>query len=304
MLLRTTHSVPMAGPKSFYRMAVATVRPKDASALAMPPLLCLHGLTRNRHDFDRLADTLGRDRLVVTADMAGRGDSDWPGADLYRFPQYLNDVSTLIALILSWANADRLDLLGTSMGGLIGMLLAAKNDAPLRCLVLNDIGPFVPQAALIDIAKNVGRPARFSDRAEAEEAYRRRFAGWGPMTDAEFAYLFGHSVRTDGAAVTVNYDPTIGDALRSAEIADLDLWAAWESMPTHLPCLVLRGSDSPLLSRETTDNMVLRHSLTDVIEIAGTGHAPHLQSAQQISLVGGFLATSQAPSRLAASHAK
>jgi len=124
----------------FHRLAYRESGPADGL-----PVLCLHGLARQARDFDSLAAALGADgRRVMAADMAGRGSSDWLRDPLdYGYPQYLADTATLIARL----GGEAVDIVGTSMGGLIGMMLAAQAETPVRRLVINDVGPFIPKAA-------------------------------------------------------------------------------------------------------------------------------------------------------------
>lgn len=153
-------------------------------------LVCVHGLTRNARDFDALAAALSPDHRVICADVVGRGGSDWLGDPAgYAYPTYIAHLRALLAHL----GLARVDFIGASMGGLIGMMLAAGEDPPVARLVMNDIGPFIPGAALARIGDYVGADPRFDD-VDALEAYLRSiYPGFGPMTDAQWRAFAGHS---------------------------------------------------------------------------------------------------------------
>ncbi len=249
------------------------------------PIVCLHGLARHARDFDNLAAALAAaGRRVVCADVVGRGESGWLRDPMdYGYPQYLADTATLIARL----GSRQVDIVGTSMGGLIGMMLAAQADAPIRRLVINDVGPFIPKAALERILDYFGKDPRFSDLAEAEAYHRRVYRSFGDLSDAQWRHLTETSLRRDGAQWRLHYDPRIALPLREAEIADVDLWPLWDAV--HCPTLVLRGAESDLLLPETAAEMRARGPRAELIEVAGCGHAPALLDADQIDPVRDWL---------------
>jgi len=249
------------------------------------PVVCLHGLARNARDFDNLAAALvASGRRVVCADVVGRGKSGRLRDPLdYGYPQYLADTAALIARL----DCEVVDIVGTSMGGLIGMMLAAQPEAPLRRLVINDVGPFIPKAALERILDYLGRDPRFPDLAAAEVYHRRVYRSFGDLSDAQWRYMTETSVRRDGEGWRLHYDPRIAEPLRAAELADVDLWALWDAIAC--PTLVLRGAESDLLLAETAAEMRTRGPRAEVIEFAGCGHAPALLDAAQIDPVKDWL---------------
>jgi pimeloyl-ACP methyl ester carboxylesterase len=245
----------------------------------------VHGLTRNGRDFDALALRLSEQYRVICPDIVGRGDSEWlhDGA-LYTYAQYVADMTALIAR----ADVDAVDWLGTSMGGLIGMILAAQTDTPVRRLVLNDVGPFVPQAALERLASYVGICTRFDSFVDAERYLREVHAPFGALTDTQWRALAERSV--SGSAETgyaARYDPEIGTALRAGLAGDVDLWATWDLITC--PVLVLRGSQSDLLLSQTAAEMTVRGPRAEVVEIKGCGHAPALLDEAQMNVVAEWL---------------
>ncbi|MCW8086079.1 alpha/beta fold hydrolase [Sabulicella glaciei] len=247
------------------------------------PVVCVHGLTRNGRDFDVLArDLAARGRRVLCVDVPGRGVSGWlPRPELYAVPVYAQCLAPLVAAL------GRHDWVGTSMGGLIGMAMAALPHATMRRFVVNDIGPFVPAAAIGRIqAYMAGAPTEFADAAALEAYLRRVHAPFGALSDAEWAHLARHSARVapDGRTV-LHYDPAIGGPMMAGDPADIELWPLWEAASAR-PTLVLRGEASDLLLPETAVRMAAR---VRVETIPGCGHAPALMEASQVALVADFL---------------
>jgi len=248
-------------------------------------LICVHGLTRNARDFDTLAQALADDYRVLCPDVAGRGRSDWlrNKAD-YNYPQYLQDMAVLIAR----SGAQQVDWLGTSMGGLIGMLLAAQPDTPIRRLVINDVGPFIPRAALERIAEYLGHAPHF-DSLGAMEAYVRQIAApFGPLTDTQWRHLTEYSARrTEQGDFVFRYDPGIAEPFKTLTGADVDLWPYWDQV--HCPTLLLRGEDSDILRAKDAQVMTQRGPKAELIEFSGIGHAPMLMDEAQIHPVRDWL---------------
>jgi pimeloyl-ACP methyl ester carboxylesterase len=252
-------------------------------------VICVHGLTRNGRDFDTLAAALAEAGCrVVCPDVVGRGDSGWLADPAgYGLPQYLADMTVLLARL----EVEAVDWVGTSMGGLIGMMMAAQPGHPLRHLVLNDVGPFLPKAALERIAGYVGHDPRFADLAAAEAYVRDVHAGFGALADHQWRHLAETNVVAaegeEEGALRLRYDPGIGAGFRARPAEDLDLWAAWDRIA--VPSLVLRGADSGLLLPETAAEMSRRGPRAELVEIAGCGHAPALMDPGQIALVRDWL---------------
>lgn len=260
----------------------------NSSATASKTVVCVHGLTRNSHDFDTLAEFLVTttspiDR-VVCPDIAGRGASDWlKDPTSYSYPQYLADMTALIARL----DTGSIDWVGTSMGGLIGMSLAALPNSPIRRLVLNDIGPVISKASLQRISDYVGLDYRFSSLDALERHLRKIHAPFGPLTDAQWQYMARYSQRDLGDGnLGLAYDPAIAQNVKLG-VADVDLWTLWERI--SCPVLVLRGADSDILSVETAQMMTARGPKAELRTIPGVGHAPALMAQDQIDIVAGWL---------------
>ena len=252
-------------------------------------LLCVHGLTRCGRDFDDLAQAMADHYRVVCPDVAGRGRSDWlPDPGLYSLPQYAADMLTLIAALAP----QQLDWVGTSMGGLIGMGIAASAASPIRRLVLNDVGPVLTAVSLKRIGQYLGNAPRFDSYAQIEGFVRAVSPGFGPLTDAQWQHLTTHVIRrADDGKFEFLYDPAIAvsyvDALIASGGQDIDFWPLYDMIAC--PTLLLRGASSDLLTPETAAAMTQRGPRAQLIEIAGVGHAPPLMAADQIGWVRKFL---------------
>jgi pimeloyl-ACP methyl ester carboxylesterase len=254
---------------------------------AAPPVVCVHGLTRNGRDFDALAEALAPRHRVICPDLPGRGASDWlPDPTLYQPPAYCEALSHLLAAIgqpVAWV--------GTSLGGICGMLLAAARGTPITRMVLNDVGAHIPAASLRRIrdymALAADKAVSFPDLTALEHHLRLIHAPFGDLTDAQWAHLARHSARPlpDGT-LALAYDPAIADPIRAAEPQDVALWPFWAAVA--MPVLVLRGESSDLLLADTVDQMCARPG-TEAHTVAGAGHAPALMDAPTIDVIARFL---------------
>ena len=251
-------------------------------------VICAHGMSRNCRDFDAIALALIKDLRVISVDIAGRGKSDWlQNKDDYGYPQYMADMTALIARVTA-SGASDIRWVGTSMGGMLGMLLAAQPNTPLKRLVLNDIGAVITAASMARIGNYVGKDPRFTDIAAAEQYIRTVSAPFGPLTDAQWRHMTEHNVkRLPDGQWCLNYDPDIAQAFRKSEPKDIVLWKVYDNL--RCPTLLLRGADSDLLLRETAVEMTNRGPKPLLIEFAGVGHAPALMADDQIAAVREFL---------------
>jgi pimeloyl-ACP methyl ester carboxylesterase len=280
-------SMPILTPAGFSQLAWAEWGP-DAP---VKTVLCVHGLTRNGRDFDVLATALAAEGWrVVAPDMPGRGRSPRLRVQDYTYPVYAGVIAALLARLA----VDSVDWVGTSMGGIIGMSLAALPGAPIRRLLLNDVGAFIPRPAIARILDYAGGDKRFDDRGAAERYLRQVHAPFGALTDEQWRHMALYSsLPADGGGFRLHYDPAIIQALAAAPADDVVLWPLWE--PIACPTLILRGAESDLLLRDTAQEMTRRGAaaakgLVRLQEIAGAGHAPALMAADQIAMVRDFLA--------------
>lgn len=247
-------------------------------------VICVHGLGRNARDFDVLGEALAPTHRVLSVDMPGRGESEWlADKNDYVFPTYLTTLTALVAR----SGAQTVDWVGTSMGGLLGITVAALPNAPIGKLVVNDVGPTVEPAALQRIASYFGMDPAFATYDEMAAYVRSVSAPFGPLTDAQWEHVVRSNVRqhADGRW-RLAYDPGIAVPFRAAP-APANLWPLWDAI--RCPTLLVRGAQSDLLSAATAREMASRGPKAGLVEFAGVGHAPTLLTAEQCTPVIAFL---------------
>jgi pimeloyl-ACP methyl ester carboxylesterase len=274
-------SLDCLGPHGFHRVAYWEWSGPEKGRT----VICAHGLTRNGRDFDVLAADLASEHRVICPDIVGRGKSDWlvEPAD-YSYDVYLADLAALIARL----DVGEVDWVGTSMGGLLGMMMAAKPRSPIRRLVINDIGAVVAKEGLARIGSYVGQDPSFRDLHELEAELRRLFPSLGSLSDLQWRELAmqGARQKPDGS-LGFAYDPRIGDPFRTEPEADIDLWSVYDAV--RCPTLLLRGAESDVLRRADAVAMTERGPRAQLVEFAGVGHAPSLATPDQIAPVRAFL---------------
>jgi pimeloyl-ACP methyl ester carboxylesterase len=252
-------------------------------------LLCVHGVTRVSDDFDALAAVMSDRYRVICPDVVGRGRSSWLANPLgYQLPQYVSDMVTLIARL----DVAHIDWFGTSMGGLIGMGVAALKNNPIRKMLLNDIGPTINYAALMRIAEYMGKEVQFPTFEAGVDYIRTIAAPFGPHSDEQWHKLAGDVLREqkDGQWIR-HYDPALALAFssftqESAAQSETALWAVYDAIQCTV--VLVRGSESDLLSRETAHLMTKRGPRAALTELAGIGHAPTFMQPEQIALARDF----------------
>jgi pimeloyl-ACP methyl ester carboxylesterase len=275
-------SVQCASPAGLHRIAYrewGDPRNRDV-------LVCVHGLTRSGRDFEALARVLCAQFRVVCPDVAGRGESDrLADPKLYVWAQYVADMVTLIARL----DVEAVSWVGTSMGGFVGMALAAQAGSPVKKLVLNDAGPVIGKASLERIAAYVGEAPSFASLEEAEKYVRTISAPFGPHSDAQWRFLTESWVRrNDDGRWRPHYDTRIAEAYRATmPDKDLEIWHIYDAV--RCPTLLVRGEHSDVVSQQTAAEMTRRGPKARVAEIRGVGHAPTLLQPDQIALVRDFL---------------
>lgn len=267
-------------------------------------VICVHGLSRQGRDFDVLADALSRKARVVSVDVAGRGRSDWLADPMaYQVGTYAADVATLIGSLRALDPQLRIDWVGTSMGGLIGMALAAQPEISLRRLVLNDVGPVIQWEALRRIGSYLGLNPSFANESEAADYLRSISTGFGPHSSEQWMALSRPMLRQRDARWWLHYDPAIALPFRAltestdeaaarkvVQDGEATLWVLYDAIKAKT--LLIRGADSDLLGRETACAMGERGPRARCIEFAGVGHAPTLVAGDQVATVNAFLLTS------------
>lgn len=275
-------SVPYLLGTAFYRLAYV-----EFGNPAAPAVVCVHGLTRNGRDFDPLAMKLAEHFHVICPDLPGRGRSDWlPSGALYQPPTYVAALAHLLAAInkpVAWV--------GTSLGGICGMMTAAAGNSPITALVLNDIGPHIPKAALARIRDYMSdAPQNFPTMAALEAHLRVIHAPFGDLSDAQWHYLARISARSvldavGGSAYALHYDPKIIEPIRDNAPADVDLWPVFEMIKA--PMLAIRGASSDLLTTDTFE--LMQAGGAKGLTVGDAGHAPALMDELTIGEIVNFL---------------
>ena len=278
-----TRSIPYLLAGKFRRLAFDEWGAPDA-----PPVLCVHGLTRNGRDFDALAAALADNHRVICVDLPGRGNSDWlEDPLLYQAQHYV----TALAHLLSWIGRD-VAWIGTSLGGICGMVVAATDGAPINRLVLNDVGPFIPADALRRIrdymvaSGDSPMMSKFPDIEAIERHLRIVHAPFGPLSDDQWTDLARNSARElpDGR-FTMHYDPKIAEPMRGHDPVDVDMWPFWDRI--KVPRMVIRGATSDILLPDALARMEASGAEAFVVPV--TGHAPALVDPLQIEAIRSFL---------------
>lgn len=278
-------SVQCLHPGGLHRMAYA-----DWGDRANPDVVvCVHGLSRNGRDFDTLASALAVTHRVVCPDIVGRGRSDrLTDHQGYRFPQYVADCITLLARL----DVNRVCWVGTSMGGLIGLMIAAMQDSPIARFVINDVGPVIGREGLARIGSAVGMTPEFATFEEGIDHVKLASATFGSHTPEQWRQLSEHVViRQPDGSWRLHYDPRIGQVTREdiAKPAAADFWPMWDLL--RCPALVLRGAESDLLDAAVAQAMTERGPKAALISYPGVGHAPTLMQPDQVNDVVTFIST-------------
>lgn len=275
------------------------------------PIICVHGLTRNGRDFDPLANYLSYlGAHVFCPDIVGRGDSDWLKNPLhYTYEQYLVDMNGMIAR----TGAHQVDWIGTSMGGLIGIILAAQANSPIRRLILNDVGPQIPVKALHQIARYSGRDPLFDSVADARRYFQSIYADFGNLTNEQWQHIAETSIyQLPSGKFASKIDQGIKISPAKSKFAwnlllnphkalegtlfDIDLWQIWRKI--QCPVLVIRGERSNLLTPSIMQKMQQTHPHVDTLEIPNSGHAPALMGIKEQEVIYRWLMKTENPLKM------
>ena len=244
----------------------------------------MHGYSGNARDFDVLAAALAPHARVICVDIAGRGESDWLASSAhYHFGQFVSDLNALIAHL----GVKEVDWIGTSMGGLLGMLVAAQPASPVRSLVMNDVGAYVPLDALQAIGRNLDAPAHFASLADIEAHLRHTHREWGEIDGLQWQAMAVHGSRPDGDGLRLHYDPKIARLMGVPLATGLFFWGAWYRV--RCPVLLVRGERSRIFPEHVARTMLDAKGDARLVQIAGAGHAPSLMAESQVAIVRDFL---------------
>ena len=263
----------------------------DFGGAGKPALVCIHGLTGNAHNFDALIPHLTPRYRVLALDVRGRGDSEWGPALDYNPQVYVNDLKEF----LDGLGIKRVNLVGTSMGGVISMMFAGGYPEAVERLVLNDIGPEIDPAGLMRIMAYVAQaPERFKDMAEVRAYYRQTYPPAVTLSDEALTEWVLWSVKPAAdSALTWKMDPAIRRPPRGGSAArPIDLWLPYNRVMA--PILIVRGSESDILSRETAARMVKVQRGVRLVEVPGVAHAPSLIEPVALEAITDFLDAAKA----------
>jgi len=242
-------------------------------------IICAHGLTRNAHDFDKIAAVLQTSFRVISISYPGRGESDYfTNKNHYNYQVYVKDT----LFFFKHLNIHKPLWLGTSMGGLIGMSIAARRPQVFKGLILNDIGPFIPGSTLVRISKYAEQTPSFNDLTTAKQHLKMIYAQFGVVSEEDWDYMTKHSVKlnTEGQYQMV-YDPALirGMQVNSNNPKDVKIWPLWHRI--SCPLMVVHGAKSDILQPDTIEEMK-RTKNFELYTVDYAGHAPALMSHDQI----------------------
>ncbi len=249
-------------------------------------IICAHGLTRNSHDFDKIAQILSKNFRVIALDYPGRGVSDsFKTKEHYNYQVYVKET----VLFLKKLAINNCIWLGTSMGGIIGMVLASKYPNLIRAMILNDIGPFISSKSLIRIGQYASQVPSFIDLTSAKQHLQLIYSQFGISNEEDWDHLTKYSfIKNQDGKYIMNYDPNIVHAMKanSNSLKDVDLWRIWHKIICKL--LVIRGAKSDILSQNTIDEMQKTKNF-DLYIVEYVGHAPSLMNDDQINYLESWL---------------
>jgi pimeloyl-ACP methyl ester carboxylesterase len=259
----------------------------EGPASRAPTVLCLHGLTRNSRDFEDLAPHLQRRYRVIVPDLRGRGFSARdPQPENYHPGIYVRDILALLAAV----DAPRVAVIGTSLGGMLAMMLSVSHSARIAGIVLNDVGPEIDPVGIERIKQYAGRLPVVHTWSEAVAQTRAVYAdAWPDLAPERWAALARRGYREDAAGlIGPDADPNIGEALRAAPAATLDLWPLWKAL-RNVPTLAIRGARSDILSAATFARMKSENPDLQQLSVTNRGHVPLLDEAECIAALDTFL---------------
>lgn len=251
------------------------------------PVLCLPGLTRNSRDFEDLANRLSDRRRVITTDLRGRGFSDHdPNWENYHPLTYVNDVWTL----LDHLGIERVIVVGTSLGGLCAMVMAAKQGERVAGVIMNDIGPEINPAGIARIQKYAGRVPPVNSWEEALDQSKLIYGEWLPgLSDADWKKLVWRGYREDESGIPrLDIDNKIGEAVRKVGAQKGDPWALFDAL-ADIPVTVLWGVLSDILTKDIIDKMVARKADIEIVAVPNRGHVPLLDEPECLVAIDAFL---------------
>jgi pimeloyl-ACP methyl ester carboxylesterase len=252
-----------------------------------PPLLCLHGLTRNSRDWSEFAERYSPGHRVLALDFRGRGDSDYdPDPRRYTPLTYAGDVVELLDQLA----INEAIFVGTSLGGLVTMVIAATAPGRIRAAILNDVGPDVDPAGIDRILTYVGRDVRFRNWDEAADAIAANYgSSFERFTHDDWVKMAKRNCREENGEIRFDYDMAIAEPFKTLGAApQVDLWPLFEALGRK-PLLVVRGARSDLLTAATAARMQSVARDMKLAVVPGVGHAPELNEAEAVAAIDEFV---------------
>ena len=250
-------------------------------------VFCVHGLTQNGRIFDYLAKSLADENFrVICPDIVGRGKSDWlsTGQD-YNLRQYMSDITVLMAK----TGVKQLHWIGTSMGGILGILLASMPRSPITRLIINDVSPIIRPRQLRKLKKVIGVYKSFPGLKQGELYLRGVYRSTDRLSAEQWRHIVKHSfIKDEDGYYRLTYDPGILDFAKKFYFFGLNLWREWKRI--NCPVLILRGKKSEILPKKIANAMLKSSLKADLVEFDGIGHAPSLTSKEQIKIIIDWLA--------------
>ncbi|WP_341754327.1 alpha/beta hydrolase [Candidatus Tisiphia endosymbiont of Dioctria rufipes] len=245
-------------------------------------IICVHGLTRNAHDFDKIAMALSDNFRVIAIDYPGRGDSDvFKTKKHYNYQVYVKDT----VLFFKKLAINNCIWLGTSMGGIIGYVLASKYKELIKAMIINDVGPFIPAAPLVKIGQYAGQTPSFVDLVSAKQHLKLIYSQFGISSEEDWDHLTKYSfIKIQDGKYKMHYDPGIiqGMNANADKPKNVDIWTIWNKIVCKL--LVIHGAKSEILQQDTIEKMKKTRDF-DLFVVDYAGHTPSLMTDDQISYI-------------------
>jgi pimeloyl-ACP methyl ester carboxylesterase len=277
----TRHTVTLPDPSGTHQMVYYEWGNPDNPRV----LVCIHGLTRNGRDFDFLAAAVQQEYRVLAPDLIGRGKSDWlKNPTHYTIEQYVGD-------LLGWLHQlglKKVDWLGASLGGILGMLIAARPDSPIQRLILDDVGPIIKKESVAKLSSEVGANPVFSSLGELKDFLKKIYAQTGAMESYHWDHLLAHDhITLSEGGFARAYDPNLFKSFQPMQGQDIAFWPVFKAI--RVPIYVLHGEKSGVLTADICDEMKQCQPNMNIIDLPDIGHAPSLMDERHIEMVIEFL---------------
>lgn len=277
----TAHTITLPDPAGHHHMAYY----EWGDPANEHVLLCVPGLTRNGRDFDFLASALKDHYRILAVDLIGRGKSDWmKDPALYTIEQYIHDILGL----LHHLHLKQVDYLGVSLGGILGMIIAAHPHSPIKKLILDDIGPEIKQSAVAKLSGDVGANPTFATLGDLKTFLKTAYGETGHLEPYHWDHLLAHDhIRLPEGGYARAYDPMLSKSFAPMQGQDITFWPTFQAI--RVPIFVLHGEQSTVLTPDICTRMKTEQPTITIVNLPGIGHAPSLMDATHIRLLSTLL---------------